>query len=883
MQVSFRQLLPLACFCLILFPITGGNAQILINEYSAANLDRDPDDFDKHEDWIELYNKGAVPVNLNGWHLSDSEDDPTQWTIKEDLQIEAGGYMLFWCSGRDQGIHTNFKLTQTKNTAEVITVANPGGNVVDKREMKKNQVNHSRGRTTDGNAKWSIFTEPTPGTSNDNSTPYESYAAKPDFNVDAGFYTTSQTVEITNDEPDSEMRFTLDGTAPTATSLLYQGPILLSSTKVLKARIFSNDPTVLPGFIEYRTYFINDSFTLPVVSVAGTNLLQLANGDNTLRPYGSIEYFGTDRLLKTRSYGELNSHGQDSWVNHQRSIDWVSRDEMGYSRHLKEKIFSQSDRDEFQRVILRAAGDDNYPDGSNIPGGGAHLRDAFIQNLADRNNLNLDVRRGEKAILYLNGRYWGVYDLRELVDDSDYTEYYYNQDKYNIQYILTWGSTWAQYGGTEALDDFQQTQDFIFDNDMTVQSNFDSVAAMIDLQSMVDYVIVNSASVCSDWLNWNTGWWRGLNPDGSHNKWGFILWDNDATFGYYINYTGIPDTTANASPCDVETLVDVDSFFYDEYLELAQDTFFDPGSGTWFFPGDTIYYSPSGWYTLVADANNHMASLLKLRENPGFNEFYIARYADLMNTMFNCDTMLNFLESQYNLIKPEMPRHIARFGGSMQEWEHNYQKLKYFISQRCERLPEAMTTCYNIDGPYEVTFDVDPPGEGSLKINTMTINEFPYTAKYFGGIDTHVEAVVRDPDAYYFDSWATTGLSTPDSNSLALIQVQSPGTVTAHFAVLISGTTDFELKGYSFSVQPNITTGNVSAFFDLPMADNVKVQLFDMLGHPVQMLLQSNQLQAGPYRLELDLNAAGLTAGTYIMHIRTENGFVKNERVVLQQ
>jgi hypothetical protein len=106
--------------------------------------------------------------------------------------------------------------------------------------------------------------------------------------------------------------------------------------------------------------------------------------------------------------------------------------------------------------------------------------------------------------------------------------------------------------------------------------------------------------------------------------------------------------------------------------------------------------------------------------------------------------------------------------------------------------------------------------------------------------------------------------------------------VTAHFATLISGTTDFESKGYSFSIQPNITSGNVSAYFDLPVADDVNVQLFDMLGHPLQMLLQSNQLQAGPYRLELDLTAAGLSAGTYIMHIRTEKGFVKTERVVLQ-
>ncbi len=867
---------------LLSFPFSGLQAQIVINEYSAANLHRDADDFNNHEDWIELYNRGTSAVHLAGWHLSDDEDTPTLWTIQEDFIIAPGGYMIFWCSGRNAGKHTNFKLTQTKSNPEVIVLSNPAGTVIDKRELKKNQSGHSRGRTTDGANKWSIFTEPTPGSSNNSAVPYESYAEKPDFSIDAGFYSASQTVVVTNVEPNSVVRYTLDGTEPTNISLKYTTPIVIASTKVLKAKVFSTDPTVLPGFIEYRTYFINVSHTLPVVSVAGDELLTLAEGDNTLRPVGSIEYFGKDKLLHTRSYGELNSHGQDSWVNHQRSLDWVSRDEMGYTRQLKEKIFSGSDREEFQRIILRAAGDDNYPDGSGTPGGGAHLRDAFLQNLADRNDLHLDVRRGEKAIVYMNGQYWGVYDLRELPDDSDYTEYYYGQDKYNIQYILTWGQTWAEYGGDKALSDFQVTQDFIFNNDMTVQENFDSVAAMIDLQSLVDYVIVNSASVCSDWLNWNTGWWRGMNPDGGHKKWGFILWDNDATFGYYNNYTGIPDTTANASPCDVETLIEVDSVYYDEYIEIATDTFIDPFDGTVYLPGDTIYYLPEGWYYFKPDANDHMASLLKLRTNPEFNRFYITRYADLMNTMFNCDTMLNFLESQYNLIKPEMARHISRFGGSMQQWEHNYQKLRSYIVRRCEKLPEVMSSCYNIDGPYDVTFDVDPHGEGSLKINTLTIDEFPYTGKYFGGLDTRVEAVVRDPSVYKFDRWETDQTSTPGDSNVTRIDIQNFGMITAHLASLISATTDFEKDGYSFSVQPTICNDQTTVIFELTNPDGVEVQMFDMLGHPIDMLMRSAKMQTGQYRLQLDLTAAGLSAGTYILQMRTVRGFVKAVRIVLE-
>ncbi len=89
---------------------------------------------------------------------------------------------------------------------------------------------------------------------------------------------------------------------------------------------------------------------------------------------------------------------------------------------------------------------------------------------------------------------------------------------------------------------------------MTNPFTYQAVTAQYDVTSLVDYIIINSYVVCSDWMNWNVGWWRGLNPDGSHRKWAYILWDEDATFGHYINYTGIPAQSPYVSPCFPEGL-----------------------------------------------------------------------------------------------------------------------------------------------------------------------------------------------------------------------------------------------------------------------------------------------------------------------------------------
>jgi len=821
---------------LFLFLSSKNHAQVVINEFSSSNLKSFIDDHSDYEDWIELYNTSGSAINIGGFHLSDDTTNLTKYVIPAGTTIGANGFVRFWCSGRNTfsgtHYHTNFKLTQTKNKSERIAFSDPTGNLIEKVEAKKTKVGHSRGRKTDGATTWAVFTSPTPNTTNNGAFAYAAYSQKPSMSITAGFYPSSVSVTLTNNEPTStKIRYTTNGNEPTTSSTLYTGPITISSTKVLKAVAFSDSSNILSSFIEYNTYFINEHHTIPVVSISGTSLTSLANGNQMLRPYGAIEYFDTLGVRKAKSYGEFNSHGQDSWANSQRSLDFVARDEMGYSKGIKEKLFPLTNRDEFQRVILRAAGDDNYPaDHHQANDGSAHLRDAFFQNLCKENGLNLDVRTGVKCVVYLNGNYWGVYDIREIPDDHDYTEYYYGQGKYDLQYVLTWGNTWAEYGGQQAINDFYSIRNYIMNNNMANAASFAHVDSLFDYKSLADYVIVHALSNSSDWLNYNTGVWRGLNPNGGHKKWGYILWDNDASFAFYINYTGIPDTSASADLCNVESPV-------------------------------------------LDDPEQHVDMLLKLMQNPDVKQYYVMRYNDLMNTAFECNYILAYLDSTKNVIDPEMARHATRWNGTYTEWIKNYNRLRGFIQRRCGTNPDMnMTGCYNLNGPYNVTFTCDTVTAGRLTINSLTRTAFPWNAKYYGGMKVKLYAQSVDTTLYLFNHWTAPAntLLAAATNDTNAINFKANDVVTAYFNKnpLASIQDKPSVMQYGLVAQPSVFSDNTIIQFTMPENNAVKILLTNVAGQKIADLQPiGNNLQAGTYSFELNANTYNLSTGMYFIHL----------------
>ncbi len=461
----------------------------------------------------------------------------------------------------------------------------------------------------------------------------------------------------------------------------------------------------------------------------------LLNGNQSLKPHGTIEYFDAEGNRKDFGYGEYNKHGQDSWQFPQRSFDYIARDEMGYHDAINEKLMTLSERNGFQRIIIRASGDDNYPGIDSS----AHTRDIFIQKLANKNNLNVDMRRGERCVVYANGQFWGVYSIREKVSDADYTKYYYDQDKYHIQYLMNWGSTWAQYGGQDAFDDWHQIHDFALANDLSIQANYEQVANEIDVTSLVDYILINSFVVCTDWINWNTSWWRGLDPEGSHLKWGYVLWDEDAIFNHYINYTGVPNENADAEPC-----------------------------------------YPEG---ITADPEEHIVLLNKLLENDEFRQYYITRYMDLMNTAFQEEDMIDLLEEIENSITPDMPQHFTRWGGNMPQWQGNVQKIKDFISDRIDYLPDGLNDCYTLTGPYDITLNVEPANAGQIKFNSITIEygDYPWTGTYHNGVNMLAKAVQTN-SSFVFDHWELDNQTLPDPNNINIsFMLQQNDNLTAVF------------------------------------------------------------------------------------------------------
>lgn len=734
-------------------------AQLLINEYSAANKDAFATSTEqtqdrgtvvtktKYEDWVELFNPTNSLVSLQGYSLSDNPAKPDKYSFPANLSIPAKGRMMVVCSGKNGYFgnfhHTNFKLNQT-NGKEVL-VLSKNGVVVDSIRVLPTMKNHSRGRVSDGATVWGVFETATPNSTNVNAK--QRYLSAPVCNLNAGFYGGSITVELTTNEANGTIFYTTDGTDPVSSisAKQYLSPIAVSQTTAIRAcvRPAANANTIASHVVT-NTYFINENHVLPVISLCSSDfgsLFQFMKPNIEIN--GSMEFFDKNKVRQFKVEGGIKGHGNDSWYYEQKGMRFYARDDYGDASKINYPLFTSSDRTTFDCVILRAAGSDNYV-GFADASPSTHIRDGFAQTLAEKGNLNLDTRKYEPVIVYLNGTYWGVYELRERVDDK-FTKAYYHEGKEGVDMLSYYGGLSVENDASgKAQQDWCNLYHFVKNNDMTIDANYNQVAAQLDVLSLIDYFCLNTFMVNSDWLNWNTAWWRGKNA--TNGKWRYRLWDEDNIFNLGQNFSNIPSMDAEtANACDVQTV----SNFQNAGCEQG-----------------------------------HVDIFNALMNNPTFRSLYINRYADLLNTTFSKNNMLNHLNAMVADIQPEMQRHCQRWDAanpnSYQKWINNVNYLRNQIEARINKTYASMDTCYNATPVSGIVLNITPRNSGNVIVNTVMPASYPIDLTYFKNVAVNFVATANS--GFKFSHWIMKNhaLTNHTSSSIALA-FNAPDTLVAVF------------------------------------------------------------------------------------------------------
>jgi hypothetical protein len=506
---------------LLLLPVVL-NATIRINEILASNatINTDPD-YGNEADWVELHNDGTLAVNLNGYYVTDNLKEPTKWLIATDLILQPGGYALIWCDDNATGLHTAFKLSAS---GEAFGLYSPDLIPLDTLQFGPQFTDVSYGRNPTNPDSWAFYTLPTPGAANGTTGFAGQVAHSPAFSVRGGIYTQPFSLMLGTNQG-GLIRYTLDGSTPTEESPAYSQPLWIDSTTVVRASVFQ--PGYIAGPIQTHSYFMGQDFTsgqLPLVSIV-TDSLHFWGAERGIyvqdfKPEWeipvNIELFennGSNRAAFNERAG-IKVNGLYSWQLPQKMLGVYFRKQYG-SNQLDYPLFFDRSRSTFDNFALRASGSDwSY----------TLFRDGLIQQACHQYNMDLENMAFRPAVVYVNGQYMGIHNIREKVDE-DYIASNHGVEEGTFDLIEN--GDYVESGNLEAWNHYWR----LVKKDLSIQANYDSVAAYMDIENFTD-LIATEVYAGNSSIDHNTMAWKP--KDGG--KWRWILMDLDRGFVEYDKY-----------------------------------------------------------------------------------------------------------------------------------------------------------------------------------------------------------------------------------------------------------------------------------------------------------------------------------------------------------
>ncbi|MBR9922636.1 MAG: hypothetical protein GYB31_17525 [Bacteroidetes bacterium] len=692
-------------FCFLLLVSSPGLAQIQINEVCADNQTLYPNISGEYYDWIELHNPLAEAVQLEGFSLSDDSDQPQKYVFP-NLEVPAGGFLLLYASEEYAPFgewHLPFKIAKQ---GEHLILQNTTGETIDFLLIPPLETDESYGRHQDQIINLAKYSQPSPNQSNSNGIGIP-ISNPPQIQIPNPNDETPAWIEISCPEQDCTIYYSLDGSDPLSAGFVYTQPIPLDSTRVVKA--VSVQAGYLPSPPDIETIFVELDHSLPVLSLCTEpdylwdweeGIFQTGPDAEGQYPYWGANYWKDIQIPVYASYYEQGSSspafnsffeaeihgGRAARTKPMKPLRLTVEKRFGPTS-IEYPFFPERENNRFRRLLIRNASGD-YNNG--------HLRDAFLQRYFIQENLNLDVLAYQPLVVYINGDYWGVMNLREKVDEH-YLAENYDIDRNNVD-LLEEDSIVIE--GDFAH--FDATYDFVIENDMSDPMYFDWAASLIDLENLADYFIAQTAVNNTNSFHGNIKYWRERIPGA---PWRYILFDLDVALGRHG-----------------WTKAEVNSF------------------------GDKM--------TEYQDTNRHVNLLKAFLENEIYRIYFINRYADLLNSTFRPSHFLEAFNRAAEDIDPEMPEHFDRWGWPGYDvWKENrLEQIRVFIDERPDYARQYLAAYFQLAGQVNISLEVYPPEAGIIRLNTLMLDESPWEGIYFRDVPVEME-VVPNP-GYTFSHWA---------------------------------------------------------------------------------------------------------------------------------
>jgi hypothetical protein len=748
-RIRFLKKLPSVFPSLILFlillvgsPVAG---QVRINEVCSSNstIISDPVHGD-FSDWIELYNSSGIAVDLTGYFLSDDTADLFKWQLPDGATLAAGEFLLVFADDRDYGLHTSFNLNKM---GEYVLLSSAAAGIVDSIRVPFLLNDMSYGRLPAEPALLSVFETPTPGVVNIGTAP-QHIAALPQFSKPGGFYdgplkiglsgansaTSSATAPAANSEV--QIYYTLDGTYPTTNANLYTDSLEITATTVIRA--IAVEPGAIPGIPVTQTYFINEPQNLPVFSMVTDPdhlfsdesgiMVQGTNGvpgyctdiphnlsQDWERPV-NIEFYETGSQQVINQMCGTKIFGGCSRIRYpQKSLAFYARSDYEYSS-FKYQMFPSKPASDYETFILRAGADDQPHTFFRDP-----LTHMLVQDVVD-----VDMQAYRPVVLYINGEYYGIINLREKTNEH-YVNDNYGIDADSVDLLKRNGEgSWNVVAGSN--DEYIEMMDFVRGNDLSLPANYAYMTTKIDIDEYINYQVIQVYLGARDWPGNNIKYWKSsVEP---YTKWRWILYDLDHHFNEFFGDI-MEESTEEDCGCD------------------------------WPNPP---------WSTLL------FRSML---ENETFRDKFIGRFNLLSGTVFDRERMHEMVDQLQADLLPEIPRHIERWGGqkvthiestwmspafnSIEEWNAKVQVMHDFIDSRHEVAMQQMHEYFGVneEGTQHLSVALADPISSTLLVDKTPVVEGAFSGNFTYAAQLPLEVVPKA--GFLFSHWDRVSFAPEDS------------------------------------------------------------------------------------------------------------------------